>query len=71
MAAPINSQAGLAHRNLLAHVLQNAQLAALEITDGLDMASMPAMLESVKTSVERTAEVLKQLTIASGDGSGT
>lgn len=73
MAAPISSQAGLAHRNLLAHVLQNAQLAALEITDGLDMASMPAMLESVKTSVERTAEVLKQLTMTktSGDGSGT
>jgi two-component system, chemotaxis family, sensor kinase Cph1 len=73
LSAPVNSQAGLTHRNLLAHVLQNAQLAALEITDGLDIASMPAMLESVKTSVERTAEVLKQLTVkkTNSDGSET
>ena len=44
-------------------VVENAQLAAMEITDGLDTARMPAMLESVRTSVARTAEVLDQLSI--------
>ena len=67
LSSPINSRAGLAYRNLLASILQNAQLAALEITDGIDMARMPAMLESIKTSVERAAEVLKQLTIDDTD----
>ncbi len=67
LSTPISSRAGLVYRNLLASVLQNAQLAALEITDGLDMARMPMMLESIKTSVERSADVLKQLTIDKAD----
>lgn len=71
LSSPINSRAGLVYRNLLASVLQNAQLAALEITDGLDMARMPAMLESIKTSVERAADVLKQLTIDNADDDET
>ena len=39
----------------------NAQLAALEITDGVDLTRMPAMLESVRTSVARAAELLEHL----------
>ena len=37
------------------------QLAALEIADGSDTENMPAMLESIRTSVARTVEVLEQL----------
>jgi two-component system, chemotaxis family, sensor kinase Cph1 len=48
-------------QNLLSPIIENAQLAALEITDGVDTARMPAMLESVKASVTRTAELLEQL----------
>ena len=48
-------------RNLLASVVGNAQLAALEITDGVDLAQVPAMLESVQSSVERAAELLERL----------
>ncbi|MDJ0867153.1 MAG: GAF domain-containing protein [Myxococcota bacterium] len=48
-------------RHLLASVRGNAQLAALEITDGIDPTRMPPMLESVRASVDRTAEILEQL----------
>jgi len=50
-----------AYQQLLRSVLGNAQLAALEITDGVDPARMPRMLESLRTSVDRTAELLEHL----------
>jgi hypothetical protein len=45
----------------LSPVVGNAQLAALEITDGVDLASMPDMLENVQTSFTRSAELLEHL----------
>jgi two-component system, chemotaxis family, sensor kinase Cph1 len=57
----LDSKSDLIFQNLLSPIIENAQLAALEITDGVDMARMPAMLESVKASVTRTAELLEQL----------
>jgi PAS domain S-box-containing protein len=57
----INSEADLTFENLLSSVIENAQLAALEIADGPDTARMPEMLESVRTSVARAAEVLEQI----------
>jgi light-regulated signal transduction histidine kinase (bacteriophytochrome) len=57
----LDSKADLVFQNLLSPVIENAQLAALEITDGIDTARMPGMLESVKASVTRTAELLEQL----------
>ncbi len=62
----IDSKSDLTLENLMSAVVENAQLAAMEITDVLDMARMPAMLESVRTSVARTAEVLEQLSIELG-----
>lgn len=59
--APLDSKASLVYRNLLAMIVENAQLAALEITEGLDTTCMPAMLESLRISVARTAEVLDRL----------
>lgn len=57
----LDSTSDLVFRNLLSSIVDNAQLAALEITDGVDLARMPEMLESVHTSVTRAAEVLEQL----------
>ncbi|WP_203071838.1 GAF domain-containing protein [Falsiroseomonas ponticola] len=60
-AGRLDRQADLAFRAILASVVENAQLAALEITDGVDVATMPEQLESVRASVARTAEVLEAL----------
>ena len=57
----IGSQSNITSRDLMSTVIENAQLAALEITDGLDGKRMPEMLESVNNSVGRAAEVLEQL----------
>jgi hypothetical protein len=57
----LDSKADLVFQNLLSPIIENAQLAALEITDGVDVGRMPDMLESVRVSVTRTAELLEQL----------
>jgi hypothetical protein len=57
----LNSKASLLYRNLFSSVVGNAQLAALEITDNLDLSSVPGLLESVRTSVNRTSELLEHL----------
>ena len=49
------------YQTLLASVVENAQLAALEITYGVDAERMPGMLESVRVSVARTADLLEHL----------
>ncbi|WP_293899438.1 GAF domain-containing protein [Phenylobacterium sp.] len=61
VAGQIGSKTDLAYQNLMSAVVENAQLAALEITDRADVESMPEMLESVRVSVARTAEVLEHL----------
>ncbi|MFL5336083.1 MAG: PAS domain-containing protein, partial [Geminicoccaceae bacterium] len=58
---PLDSRADLIFRNLLSSVVGNAQLAALEITDGFEIAQVPAMLDSVQSSVERAAALLERL----------
>ncbi len=47
--------------SLLSSVIENAQLAAMEITDRADVERMPEMLESVRVSVARTTELLEHL----------
>jgi hypothetical protein len=51
----------------MSSVIENAQLAALEITDATDISETPALLESVRRSVSRTAVVLEQLAQAVTD----
>jgi two-component system, chemotaxis family, sensor kinase Cph1 len=70
VARNIDSQPDLRSQNLMAAIIENAQLAALEITDGTDPGEMPALLESVRVSVARTAEVLEQLALARKDSAG-
>ncbi len=57
----IDSNTALAVENLMSSIIDNAQLAALEIADGLDTAGIPETLESVRASVARAAEVLEQI----------
>jgi hypothetical protein len=59
----LDSKAELGLQNLMSAIIENAQLAALEITYGVDTAGMPRMLESLRTSVARTTEVLEHLSI--------
>ena len=67
---PLQSQSDLMAQSLLSTIIENAQLAALEITDGTDTARMPNLLESVRTSVARTVEVLEQLSLGSAETGG-
>ena len=61
MSARLDTTTDLQFRNLLSKITENAQLAALEIADRVDPARMPQMLESLRASVARTAEVLRYL----------
>ena len=61
LQSQIGSGSDVTYRDLMSTVIENAQLAALEITDGVDGKRMPEMLESVNNSVGRAAEVLEQL----------
>lgn len=60
-AGRLDSREDLLFRTLLTSVVENAQLAALEITDGVEAERMPDLLESVRASVARTAEMLEVL----------
>ncbi len=61
MAGKLDSKADLLFRNVLSTIVENAQLAALEIADRVDPARMPQMLEALRASVARTADVLRYL----------
>lgn len=58
---PLKSKADLMRRDLLASIVGNAQLAALEITDAPDLTRAPEMLRSVQSSVDRATELLEHL----------
>ena len=60
-AVRMDSKADLIYRDLLSSVVDNAQLAALEITDGVDPGHMPDMLQSVQSATSRSAELLAHL----------
>lgn len=61
LSLPLDARADLEYRNLLASLVENAQLAALEITDGGDLAGMPERLESIRASILRSAALLEHL----------
>jgi light-regulated signal transduction histidine kinase (bacteriophytochrome) len=61
VTARLDARASLLYQDLLSSVVENAQLAALEITDGSDTALMAEMLESIRSSVTRTADLLEHL----------
>lgn len=66
----LDSKTDLVYQNLLSSVVENAQLAALEITYGVETSRIAEMLESVRNSTLRTAEVLEHLIWHSSRTSG-
>lgn len=66
----LDSRTDLVYQNLLSSVVENAQLAALEITYGVETSRIAEMLESVRNSTLRTAEVLEHLIWHSSRTSG-
>jgi chemotaxis family two-component system sensor kinase Cph1 len=57
----LDSDSDVEYLNLLSSLVGNAQRAALEITDGVDLARVPEMLDSIRSSITRTAELLEHL----------
>jgi PAS domain S-box-containing protein len=57
----LDSEADLPFRRLLSSIVGNAQLAALEITDGADLARVSDMPESVRSSLGRATALLEQI----------
>ena len=68
LSGRLDSKTDLAVQTLMSTIIENEQLAALEITYVTDTAAMPDVLESVRTSVARSAEVLEQLAADSDPG---
>lgn len=66
----LDSKTDLVYQNLLSSVVENAQLAAFEITYGVETGRIAEMLESVRNSTLRTAEVLEHLIWHSARTSG-
>ena len=73
LSARLETSADLKAQTLISNVVENAQLAALEVTDGADPANMRRLLEGIRSSVERSAEVLERLRFRTpeSDGSNT
>ncbi len=63
ISARLDTSAELKAQGLIAQVIENAQLAALEVTDSADPASMRKLLDGIRSAVERSAEVLERLTL--------
>jgi PAS domain S-box-containing protein len=61
LTGPLSSRNDLMLQTLKSTIIENAQLAALEITDGCDASKMPDVLESIKASVSRSIEALEHL----------
>ena len=68
VASRLQSEADLLFRRLLSAIVGNAQLAALEITDGADLARVSDMLESVRASLGRATALLEQIVVHMSEG---
>jgi light-regulated signal transduction histidine kinase (bacteriophytochrome)/heme oxygenase len=63
LSSPVKTRVDLRVRNLLQQIVDNAQLAALEVTDAADPAKVRGLLEGIRESVKRSAEVLQRFVI--------
>ncbi len=57
----LETKTDLIYRNLLSSVVSNAKLAALEISDGMELDTVPGMLSAVHDSVARARRLLRHL----------
>lgn len=65
--AESDNESDAAYDNLIALVIENAQIAAMEITEGIDAQRIPMMLQSVENSVSRTSDLINSLLAYSKD----
>jgi light-regulated signal transduction histidine kinase (bacteriophytochrome)/heme oxygenase len=70
-AHPVETRVDLRVRNLLQQIVENAQLAALEVTDAADPAKVRNLLEGIRESVKRSAEVLQRFVLQASSQSST
>lgn len=63
----LETKTDLLYRKLLASVVSNAKLAALEISDGMELEKVPGMLAAVSDSVARTRNLLRHLLTRQSD----
>ena len=61
LSARLETSSDLKAQTLISYVVENAQLAALEVTDADDHENMRELLDGIRSSVERSAEVLERL----------
>ena len=59
----MDSHKDLTYRNLMSSIVENAQLAAMDIADGVDVQSMPEVLETIEVSIDRASELLVHLVL--------
>lgn len=57
----LDSSASVLYQELAASAVENAQLAALEVTHGAEISRMPEMLDSIRSSTSRTLDILEHL----------
>jgi hypothetical protein len=57
----LDSSASILFQELAASAVENAQLAALEVTHGAEISRMPEMLDSIRSSTSRTLDILEHL----------
>ncbi len=57
----LDSNASVLYQELAASAVENAQLAALEVTHGAEISRMPEMLDSIRSSTSRTLDILEHL----------
>jgi two-component system, chemotaxis family, sensor kinase Cph1 len=57
----LDSSASMLYQELAASAVENAQLAALEVTHGAEITRMPEMLDSIRSSTSRTLDILEHL----------
>jgi light-regulated signal transduction histidine kinase (bacteriophytochrome) len=61
LSARLKTSSDVKAQALISHVVENAQLAALEVTDAAEYENMRLLLDGIRSSVERSAEVLERL----------
>lgn len=59
----MDTREDLVYRNLMNSIVENAQLAAMDIADGVDVQTMPQVLETIEVSIERASQLLEHLVL--------
>jgi len=69
-ALRLETSGDMAYLEFLSTLVSNAQRAVLEIADGVDLERVPDMLDGVRSSMTRTAELIEHLMVHAKDKPG-